>query len=171
LDDNEAIETKRRIAILGGGAGALAAAFELTRQAGWNEKLEHRAWQHQFMATRLERFNSVLLEVTSGAPADDDEIRRLRIVTDLSVAIVVGMLADGILFYGFDVIENEEFREWAGRHGARPESLDSALIRGGYDYIGLAFTREGRACARSSSGATPGSAASSRRSCCVHLDP
>ncbi|HZS40458.1 MAG TPA: NAD(P)-binding protein [Polyangia bacterium] len=65
----------------------------------------------------------------------DDELRRLWVGVDLVAAILRGMLTDGVLRRGFDAIDGDDFRAWLGRHGARALTLDSALVRGLYDFV------------------------------------
>lgn len=64
----------------------------------------------------------------------DTEMARLRTLLDLGGAVIRGMIGDGVLTHGFGVIENEEFSDWITRHGARPETVDSAVVRAVYDY-------------------------------------
>jgi uncharacterized protein with NAD-binding domain and iron-sulfur cluster len=46
-----------------------------------------------------------------------------------------GIVADGLLLdpRGFAAINDQDYRDWIRRHGAAPETLDSALVRGMYD--------------------------------------
>lgn len=70
----------------------------------------------------------------------DDLARRLFNVLDLGLACIRGAIADRILFEGFDVIDGYEISEWLKRHGAHPQSLESACARGIYDYA-FGFSR------------------------------
>jgi uncharacterized protein with NAD-binding domain and iron-sulfur cluster len=69
---------------------------------------------------------------------DDDELRRLWEVIDLTLAVMTGIVRFGLATdpRGFDAIDDYELREWLRLNGASERSLDSALIRGIYD---LAF--------------------------------
>lgn len=70
-----------------------------------------------------------------------DELRRLYICADLGIAVLCGMLEDGVFENGFDVINDLDFRTWLTKHGANvPVTVDSAPIRGFYD---LVFAYEG----------------------------
>src|SRR5438034_4182208 len=56
---------------------------------------------------------------------------------DVAIAAVTGILVDGLLFKGFDAINDEELSDWLARHGAEidkehPER-NSAFLRGVYD--------------------------------------
>jgi uncharacterized protein with NAD-binding domain and iron-sulfur cluster len=65
----------------------------------------------------------------------DDRARRLWSLLDLVVTTTRGILADGMLMdrRGFAVANDEDYRDWILRHGAAPETVDSALVRGMYD--------------------------------------
>ncbi len=69
---------------------------------------------------------------------NDDELRRLWEVIDLTLAVMTGIVRFGLATdpRGFDAIDDYELREWLRLNGASERSLDSALIRGIYD---LAF--------------------------------
>ncbi|ADV67833.1 acetoacetate decarboxylase family protein [Deinococcus maricopensis] len=72
---------------------------------------------------------------------EDDELRRLYICIDLGLTTVAGMLRDGVVTGGFDVINDIDFKDWLRKHGASERySVDSAPIRGFYD---LVFAYEG----------------------------
>jgi uncharacterized protein with NAD-binding domain and iron-sulfur cluster len=68
---------------------------------------------------------------------DDDDLRRTWHLVAVMTAVVRGMLADG-LFTGrrsFRDLNDEDFLDWIGRHGAPPEVADFAFIRGLYDLV------------------------------------
>jgi len=69
---------------------------------------------------------------------NDDELRRLWEVIDLTLAVMTGIVRFGLATdpRGFDAIDDYELREWLRLNGASERSLDSAVIRGIYD---LAF--------------------------------
>ncbi|GAB3074527.1 hypothetical protein GCM10027053_45400 [Intrasporangium mesophilum] len=71
----------------------------------------------------------------------DPAMRRTWQLVDLVVTNLQGMVADGLLSgTGYDAIDHLDYREWLARHGAAPETLDSAIVRGMYD---LTFAYEG----------------------------
>jgi uncharacterized protein with NAD-binding domain and iron-sulfur cluster len=63
-----------------------------------------------------------------------DETRRLKIFYDLAFALVRGLLRDQVLFRGFESIDDQEWTQWMLSNDCSPESLDSAVVRGCYDY-------------------------------------
>jgi uncharacterized protein with NAD-binding domain and iron-sulfur cluster len=63
-----------------------------------------------------------------------DELRRFLIAADLILAAITGAIEDEVILKGFDVIDDMEITAWLKKHGASEEALDSALVRGIYDY-------------------------------------
>ena len=62
-------------------------------------------------------------------------MRRLGIFYDLAFAMARGIVADQVFLGGFRAIDGEEWREWMSGNGAsKPENLQSAVVRGCYDY-------------------------------------
>src|SRR5207244_1048508 len=65
-----------------------------------------------------------------------NELRRLWILIRLGVAVVSGMIVDGVVFHGFDAIDRYDLTEWLQRHGATDEEVFwSAPIRGIYELV------------------------------------
>ncbi|MFO0948616.1 MAG: FAD-dependent oxidoreductase [Planctomycetota bacterium] len=62
-------------------------------------------------------------------------VRRLWIFIDLARTNLAGMLADGVFTQGLDPLDDKDYRSWLAEHGARPATIDSALIRGLYDFV------------------------------------
>lgn len=62
------------------------------------------------------------------------ELRRALIAADLVLAAITGVIEDDVVTQGFDVIDDLEITAWLRKHGASEEALDSALVRGIYDY-------------------------------------
>jgi uncharacterized protein with NAD-binding domain and iron-sulfur cluster len=62
------------------------------------------------------------------------EGRRLRILLDLALAIVRGILVDGLVSspQRWFSIDDEDFRAWLARHGAHPETVNCAVVNGLY---------------------------------------
>src|SRR5262252_510253 len=64
----------------------------------------------------------------------DDKVRRIFVAIDLAAASLIGMVEDGVVLRGFDVINDIEFRDWLRKHGASEKySVSSAPIVGLYD--------------------------------------
>ena len=82
----------------------------------------------------LDQFMDSVWHEVGDALDDADGVRRLAIVLDLAAAYVRGMIVDGVLDHGFDVIDKWDYTDWLERHGARPQTLQSPAVRGAYDY-------------------------------------
>ena len=67
----------------------------------------------------------------------DPSLRRLGELADLVVSCCLGIVQDRLLTdpRGFGAIDDLDFRDWLRRHGARPPTLESALVRGMYDLV------------------------------------
>jgi uncharacterized protein with NAD-binding domain and iron-sulfur cluster len=63
----------------------------------------------------------------------DSAKRRLWIMVDLVGTTLIGMMRDGVVTNGFDVINEYDAMDWLRKHGATETSLKSAWVRGGYD--------------------------------------
>jgi uncharacterized protein with NAD-binding domain and iron-sulfur cluster len=65
---------------------------------------------------------------------NSDRVRLWRGVLELVAASLAGIVNDGVLWRGFDVLDVEDLREWLGRHGVEQETLmRSPVLRGLYD--------------------------------------
>jgi uncharacterized protein with NAD-binding domain and iron-sulfur cluster len=92
----------------------------------------HTAEDHQMLLWLLEQFLEWLLR-TLEPDIKHDVARRLWIVLDLGITTVRGLLKDGILFHGFDSVDDENIKDWYAKHGATPLTLQSPLIWALYD--------------------------------------
>jgi uncharacterized protein with NAD-binding domain and iron-sulfur cluster len=92
----------------------------------------------------VDRLAVVLRDLRDGLRAGvlaDPALRRTWELVDLVVTNLQGMVVDGLLSGNpYDRIDHLDYREWLARHGAAPETLDSAIVRGMYD---LTFAYEG----------------------------
>ncbi|MCA9523128.1 MAG: NAD(P)-binding protein [Myxococcales bacterium] len=66
---------------------------------------------------------------------DDDETRRFWILLDLAGTFLIGILDDDLFRHGFESVDGDDFGEWLTRHGAKPVTVQSALIRTIYDLV------------------------------------
>ncbi len=63
-----------------------------------------------------------------------DRVRLWQGVLELVAASLAGIVTDGVLWRGFDVLDTEDLREWLGRHGVDQQTLmRSPVLRGLYD--------------------------------------
>lgn len=72
---------------------------------------------------------------------NDDELRRLWEIIDLSLAVIRGIIRFGLITEtrGFDAIDGYDCREWLKLNGASEQSVNGAFVRALYD---LAFAYE-----------------------------
>jgi uncharacterized protein with NAD-binding domain and iron-sulfur cluster len=81
----------------------------------------------------LERSVRQLQAQAAGALASD-RVRLWRGILELVAASLAGIVRDDVLWRGFDALDEEDLREWLGRHGAGETTLArSPVLRGLYD--------------------------------------
>jgi uncharacterized protein with NAD-binding domain and iron-sulfur cluster len=66
---------------------------------------------------------------------DHPGLRRVYMILNLGYAITRGVLEDGILEHGIDVIDDLEFRAWLAKHGAAEITLDGVIVRAWHDFF------------------------------------
>jgi len=110
---------------------ALAATLGHAFKGGHGPDHVALAWLVSELQSDIRTRNSTV----RNAPSLDGDVRRLHEVLDLGAAALKGMVADRIFSRGFDAIDGEEIAAWLQRHGARPDSLTSPLIKAVYDYV------------------------------------
>lgn len=83
----------------------------------------------------LDRALSATHDALCGLADEDPDLRRTWHLVAVLTATVRGMLADGIVTdrRGFRALNDEDFLDWIGRHGAPAEVADFPFIRGLYD--------------------------------------
>ncbi|WAJ72220.1 NAD(P)-binding protein [Catenovulum adriaticum] len=95
-----------------------------------------RQHHHDLLHYLLTKLKAWLVDEFTDLLNDNTEIRRLFIMADLGLTILIGMLEDKVLTDGFDVINNYDYREWLTKHGANQEfTVNSAPVRGFYDLV------------------------------------
>lgn len=73
-----------------------------------------------------------LLKELEARAAANDQLRRLLIMADLGLTTIRGLIADNVLFRGFEPLDVEDVRAWFRRHGASEMAIESAPIRALY---------------------------------------
>ncbi len=101
----------------------------------------------------LDRAIAAMNDALRGLADEDPDLRRNWHLLAVLAAVARGMFADGIVNdrRGLRALNDEDFLDWIGRHGAPPEVADFAFIRGLYD---LGFAEAGGT--RSRRGVTAG---------------
>jgi uncharacterized protein with NAD-binding domain and iron-sulfur cluster len=90
---------------------------------------------HLAIAKLLRDFHERLRKRVEPDVGNDVELRRAWILLSLGLTMVIGMLEDGVVTGGFEMIEGEEWTAWLRRHGANDLTANSALVRGLYDLV------------------------------------
>jgi len=102
---------------------------------------EHMAEHHQLLLLLLEDFRKDFLARVGDKLFTNNDLRRLAIWLQLGMAIISGMIRDGVIFHGFDAIDQYDLTEWLQRHGVTDRKVWwSAVVRGIYE---LVFAYEG----------------------------
>jgi uncharacterized protein with NAD-binding domain and iron-sulfur cluster len=94
----------------------------------------HSAAHHHAMVFLLDELTNHLRTKLDTGGVDDD-VRRFLILCDMFAAEIRGILVDGVLFKGFDSIDEWDYQEWLLRHGACEQAANSAVSRGIYDFL------------------------------------
>ena len=122
-------------AIDGRPASLLEAAQAKAHDLARRPPIRHRAVEHHGVARLVASFHDWIEREWMGEILSDSASRRLYILADCMVAMIRGIVADGVLFGGYMAIDGYDFAEWLGRHGASEIALQSAPLRGYYDYF------------------------------------
>jgi uncharacterized protein with NAD-binding domain and iron-sulfur cluster len=93
----------------------------------------HQAVHHQAILRLLEVYKERFFASVKDVLDKDDELRHHWILLDLTVAMVRGIISDGVLYRGFDCIDRYDAMQWLKHHGC--QNADSCLVRGMYDLV------------------------------------
>lgn len=88
----------------------------------------------------VETISSSARTLLEKAVASDPQLARRWEIIDLALAILVGVVREGVLLNpkGLDVLNDYECREWLKENGASDQALECGFIRGLYD-LALAY--------------------------------
>ena len=112
----------------------LQAAYELSRRAeSLNEAVS--AAHHDALNLLLTKFNQWLIAELSRDGSFDNFVRRTFIVTNLALALAIGLVSNHVFTKGWMVIDGYDLAEFLATYGAVPLSVASAPLRGYYDYF------------------------------------
>ncbi|MCM5679182.1 NAD(P)-binding protein [Schlegelella sp. S2-27] len=97
---------------------------------------QHGGGDRDLMNATLRGLRAWLWDAVLHRLDGNDTLRRLYICIDLAVTSLIGMIEDGVLVHGFDVINDIDFYDWLTKHGANPRyTVHSAPVRGFYDLV------------------------------------
>lgn len=101
------------------------------------DPLLHLAIDHNLLVQLLDKLIHWLWEKVAACLYQDDELRHFWIIADMAVAMIKGVLADGVLFHaeGLDILDRWDFREWLQKHGASQVAYESGVVQGLYDLV------------------------------------
>jgi uncharacterized protein with NAD-binding domain and iron-sulfur cluster len=122
-------------------AGVLFAETLFLRCLAWlwqclsKDVRRHHPGYHRAMLGLLGAFMRRLQRKLAARLQHEEAARHFWILLDLAHAGIRGMLEDRLFESGLDPIDDQDFRAWLRKHGAAPMTVDSALIRGLYDFI------------------------------------
>jgi uncharacterized protein with NAD-binding domain and iron-sulfur cluster len=107
----------------------LALALELAEQLP-HDVTKHDPSDHDRIVDHLDRAGDHLHATRADPDDESDQARRDWYLTDILVATIRGLLADGVLRHpdGLDSIDHYDFADWLVRHGASPESARCGLV-------------------------------------------
>ena len=83
----------------------------------------------------LRSFIQLFYEFVAHALEHHSGLRHAFELADFAVALIGGVLDDHVLTRGFDVVDDVEFTEWLGKHGAHQTTQHGALARGWHDFF------------------------------------
>lgn len=98
-------------------------------------KLEKNSSHYSKILKLLDKITDTLWKHLEHKLKENDEAIRLWILFDLGLSVMRGVIKDEVIFKGFDVINDLDFREWLKKHGATEITLNSGLVDG--VYVGL----------------------------------
>src|SRR5262249_33077214 len=96
---------------------------------------EHDARTHQAIIWLIQAFMKAAWMLLSTSVNTHLKTRVLWTQVNLAGSILIGFLRDGLLYNAFSVIDDLDARAWFARHGANEITLESGLVRGGYDLV------------------------------------
>ena len=93
-----------------------------------DDPARHSGAEHGLLAEVLAAAAGAISDRLLPLAGLDEQFRRQWEVADVVLACVRGVLADGVLQHGTDVVDDHDFAEWLVLHGADPESARGVLV-------------------------------------------
>jgi uncharacterized protein with NAD-binding domain and iron-sulfur cluster len=115
-------------------AAAAISGSTKSQESVWIRKLADLGNDHGRLLPVMEGFCHWLYELVEPC-LEEDWVRRKFITLDLAATAVRGMVADGMIGDDVDWFahDEEDFRDWLRRHGAREITIQSSAVRALYD--------------------------------------
>jgi uncharacterized protein with NAD-binding domain and iron-sulfur cluster len=90
---------------------------------------------HSVLQDILADLKTWLEKIATGLLDSDTSLRRFFILADLGIVTVIGMIKDGVLEQGFNVINKYDYRQWLTLHGADEITVGSAIVQAVYGLV------------------------------------
>lgn len=127
-DDLKHIVTEREDTFADAGEYILTGALILAKDLLGNGK-------YDLLIKLLQKLKEWLIYISQDLLKTDTFLRRFFIMADLGICTIVGMIMDGVLTDGFDVINNYDYRDWLVKHEADPITANSAIVQAVYGLV------------------------------------
>jgi len=115
--------------------GALDALLIVSSRLSAQQPQTHSAADYAKLLTLLRSVDAWLEKMILKVVESHDESRRIFTLIDLGLALVSGIIADRLYSAGFMAVDDYELAAWLRKHGATQKSVESAPLRGYYDYF------------------------------------
>ena len=110
-----------------------------TRAGATDYRIPRQAAQAGLLVRILKAFRDWLWVIVRARCDDDPRLRFFFTAVDAGVSTLAGIVEDGVLENGFDVINDQEWAAWLARHGAKEVTLGATpeerapVLRSVYD--------------------------------------
>ncbi len=94
-----------------------------------------KTFDHGLLKKLLHALRHWLETIATGLMVHDTALRRLFILLDFGITCIKGVIDDGVVDNGFDVINTVDFRDWLAKHGAASLTVQSAIVQGVYGLV------------------------------------
>ena len=108
---------------------------EALKQGAAARQQQHTDGPYQTLADRMACLQCWFHRQLKSINVSQFDQRSFYIQADLFSSMMIGMLRDGVIAGGFDVIDDMDLRAWLTEHGAQPESLANATVDSAYSYV------------------------------------
>jgi uncharacterized protein with NAD-binding domain and iron-sulfur cluster len=93
------------------------------------------AHDHSNLYEVLDGLKVWLENIATDLLSSDNDLRRYFIMLDLAIVTVMGIIADGVIVGGFDIINDIDYRDWLKKHKAAQVTYDSAIVQAVYGLV------------------------------------
>lgn len=104
-------------------------------QSCYHHPQKHLNVLHQAILWLLEEFRRWLFHSIEEIIETHRKFRRSWILADLACTTVRGLILDGAIAHGFNILDDCDLREWLCKHGASELAIYSAPVRGLYNLV------------------------------------